>query len=142
MITYKFYQGKEKYEDCFFVRNEVFVKEQGFSLEIEQDDIDSICTHVVFYDENNPIATGRIFDNSEGEYTLGRICVLASHRGKGFGAQVIHTLEDKAKEFGAVETHLGAQLQALSFYQQLGYQEVGELYYEEDCPHIHMIKKL
>ncbi|MFV0479888.1 MAG: GNAT family N-acetyltransferase [Anaerorhabdus sp.] len=142
MIIFKFYKGKENYDDCFYVRNEVFVIEQGFSLEIEQDEIDNTCTHIVFYADNQPIATGRSFINDHGDYTLGRICVLPSYRGDGLGARVIQTLELKAKEEGASKTHLGAQIQAIDFYKRLGYKEVGEVYYEEGCPHIHMIKSI
>ncbi len=142
MITVKFYHGKETFDDCFHVRYEVFVLEQGFSLEIEQDHIDDTCTHVVFYNSNLPIATGRFFINDQGEYTLGRICVLKDYRKDGLGKKVIEALEAKAKEEGATQTHLGAQIQALDFYKKQGYREVGEIYYEEGCPHRHMIKDI
>lgn len=140
MIQLRCYTGTENLKDSYKVREEVFVKEQGFTEEF--DNIDKTCTHVVAYDFDNSIATGRVFVNRDGNYTLGRICVLKTYRKKGIGRQIIESLEKVAMEKGAKELHLGSQLQAKEFYEKLGYISIGELYYEEGCPHVHMVKKV
>ncbi len=140
MTNHVFYRNDENLKDCYSVREEVFIKEQRFTEEF--DDIDYNCYHVVFYDQQKSIATGRLFIDENGKYTLGRICVLSAYRKKRYGQQVIHALETMAKQLGAKETHLGAQLDAKEFYKKLGYCEHGEIYYDQHCPHIHMIKLL
>ncbi len=135
MIEIKFYENKDHYKEVMFVREDVFIREQGFST--DEDEIDNHCIHVLFYDDNKPFATGRIFIEG-GNTVIGRVCVLEDYRGKGYGVQIIRQLEAKAKEMGASSTHLGAQVQAKEFYEKLGYTEYGEIYYDEYCPHIHM----
>ncbi|MFV0479450.1 MAG: GNAT family N-acetyltransferase [Anaerorhabdus sp.] len=140
MIQFKFYKNDENLEDGYQVREAVFVREQGFKDEF--DEIDYCCTHVVLYDGEKSVATGRVFTNESGEMTLGRICVLNDYRGQGCGALIIEKLEEKARELGAKEVHLGAQEHALGFYQKLGYEVIGEGYDDQGSPHRHMIKKL
>ncbi len=144
MITHKLlYQG-DNLEDCFEVRTKVFVEEQGFSAEIEIDDIDDFATHVIFFDDGKPIATGRTFPNAENiaEYVLGRIAVLKEYRGTGLGLEIMHALEEAAKQKGAATAILGAQRRAEKFYEKCGYEAYGEEYFEEYCPHIHMRKSI
>lgn len=135
----KFYKNKENYTDVMSVRETVFIHEQGFSY--DADGIDNHCTHVVFYDHSTPFATGRVFLEN-GNTIIGRVCVLKEYRGHNYGAKLIQELENKAKELGATSTHLGAQCQAKEFYAKMGYTPVGDLYYEEGCPHVHMVKEL
>lgn len=139
MINYKFYTNKDHYDDARFVREKVFIEEQQFST--DEDDIDNNCTHVVFYDNDLPFATGRVFLEGS-HYIIGRVCVLKEYRGKGHGIGILKALENKALELGGSEVHLGAQCRAKDFYINLGYQEYGDIYYDEYCPHIHMKKNL
>lgn len=139
MLEVKFFVNKENYTDVMSVRETVFIHEQGFSY--DADEIDNHCTHVVFYDGQVPFATGRTFIEN-GNNIIGRVCVLKDYRGKNYGAQLIQQLENKAKEQGATSTHLGAQCRVQPFYEKMGYSAVGEIYYEEDCPHVHMEKQL
>jgi predicted GNAT family N-acyltransferase len=135
MIEVKFYENKDHYDDVMYVREDVFIREQGFST--DKDEIDNHCTHILFLDDNKPFATGRIF-NEDGDIIIGRVCVLEAYRGKGYGIKIIQELEKKAKERGATSTVLGAQCQAKEFYLKLGYEEFGDIYFDEYCPHIHM----
>lgn len=135
MIEIKFYENKDHYSEVMSVREDVFIREQGFST--DEDEIDNHCTHVLFYDDGKPFATGRVFIE-ESNYVIGRVCVLENYRGKGYGVEIIKQLENKAKEMGATSTHLGAQCRAKEFYEKLGYVEYGEVYFDEYCPHIHM----
>ena len=46
-------------EDAVFIRNTVFVEEQGFKEEFDQ--IDGRAVHMVMYDKDNPVAVCRFF---------------------------------------------------------------------------------
>lgn len=131
--------------DAYAVRTSVFVNEQGFSAEIEIDDIDKTAYHIVMFDGPKPIATGRVFPERPGNkdtYVIGRVAVLKRYRGEGVGFKLMATLEECAKSLGAKKAILGAQLQAKEFYEKCGYREYGEGYMEEQCPHVHMDKEL
>lgn len=140
MITHKFYSDLP--EEAKLIRTEVFVEEQGFREEF--DDNDKKCLHIVLFDGDTPIATGRIFteNNVRNAYIAGRIAVRKSHRGKNIGAEVMKLLESKAKEQGAEVLAVSAQCRAQGFYEKMGYIASGDIYLDEYCEHIHMEKRL
>ncbi len=127
-------------DEAAYIRNTVFVKEQGFTDEF--DAIDERSWHVIVYDGEKAIATGRVFSDSKTEYHIGRVAVLKEYRSFGIGKMVMNALEQKAKELGAEIIHLGAQCQAEEFYRKAGYEASGETFLEQMCPHITMTKKL
>lgn len=127
-------------EEAKQIRNEVFVKEQGFVGEF--DDIDNSSTHfVLFLDSDIPVATCRVF-RKDGSYILGRVAVLIQHRGKGYGAAIVTEAENYIRKSGADSLILHSQCRMKEFYLKLGYTEFGDIEYEEGCPHIRMKKKL
>lgn len=136
-MNYKFYN--ELVQDAIFIREEVFVKEQGFQNEF--DDIDHHCLHLVVYKDDKAIGCARMFEEHK-KMTLGRIAVLKDYRKQNVGTYIMKQLEHKAKELGYSITALSAQVRASDFYKNQGYVQSGEEYYDEYCPHIHMEKIL
>ena len=138
-MKYIFYDKLCK--DAINLRNKIFVEEQGFKNEF--DDNDKKALHLVCYIDINPVATGRIFpDEEEGEYIIGRIAVAKEYRKLRLGSGILEALEQKAKELGAKSLSLSAQTRAGGFYEKNGYMASGEEYYDEFCPHVFMTKKL
>ncbi len=126
-------------DDAKMIRRQVFVDEQGFYGEF--DDADGISLHIVAYDGGKPVGTARLFYNTElSEYVAGRVAVVKSHRRRGVGRAVMERLEKQAKALGAARCVLHSQLQAVAFYESVGYTRFGEIGYEQDCPHIWMKK--
>ena len=122
------------------VRITVFVEEQGF--EEEFDTIDNRAHHALLTIGTEPIGTGRVFIEEGTTWHIGRLAVAKAYRGQGQGAKILAYLEDIARQHGATETILGAQCRAQEFYVLQGYQPYGEVFYEEDCPHVMMKKGL
>ncbi len=127
-----------------YIREEVFVKEQGFREEF--DSIDNISTHIVMTDGDKPVAVGRFYckENTTGEkeYFIGRLAVMKEYRGKGAGGAVIREAERLIKEQGGSCVLLHSQCRAAEFYEKQGYTQYGDMDYDEDCPHIWMKKQL
>lgn len=142
-MEFKWFYGKNNVEDCFFVRKKVFVTEQGFSEELEFDEIDDIAHHILISekvgDVDTPIATARLFCE-DGVFHCGRICVLKEYRDRHIGLIIMEQLEKKARELGASRLTLSAQTRASEFYKKAGYTQYGEEYLDEFCPHIAMEK--
>ncbi len=123
------------------IREEVFIKEQGFSE--EYDEIDNIATHIVAFDGDTALATCRIFKGEEvGVFLLGRLAVKKEFRKKGIGSKLIGAAEEYAMKNGGKSIILHSQLHATQFYARLGFIEYGDIEYEENCPHIWMKKIL
>ena len=129
-------------DDTRYIRETVFVIEQGFSEEF--DEIDKKSTHFLVKVNNKRAATARIFksDNSDTKWTVGRFAVLKEYRGTGLGSFLMKKVEEKIKEQGGNVAELSAQKQAEKFYLSLGYTPMGDIYYDQHAPHIHMEKEL
>ena len=126
-------------DDAFALRIAVFVEEQGISREDELDELDATAIHCVAYDGATPVGAGRLV-LADGCGKIGRMAVLASHRGRGIGARVLEALEREGRARGVREFRLSAQLSARGFYDRAGYAPVGDVYDEVGIPHLAMVK--
>ncbi|MGI6008198.1 MAG: GNAT family N-acetyltransferase [Ruminococcus sp.] len=128
-------------EDGAAIRNDVFVKEQGFQKEF--DETDRHARHMVLYDHGVPAAVCRFYKSERaGEYIVGRIAVVQSYRGRKLGALILKKAEEEIKKEGGKSVALHAQERAAVFYEKQGYLRYGEPDFDEDCPHIWMRKEL
>ncbi|RAL21402.1 GNAT family N-acetyltransferase [Thermoflavimicrobium daqui] len=134
-------QNQKELDIVFQIRKEVFVDEQGVPLEHEIDEFENDAEHILVYDGNQPVGTGRV-RVIENVAKLERICVLKTHRKHGLGKLIIQELEEIAKEKGISKAKLHGQTQAEGFYQKLGYKTNSDIFMEEGIPHIVMIKEI
>ena len=130
---------KEAEIDAFLVRQEVFVKEQGVPVELEIDEFDLSATHVLALKEGEFIGTGRLVVLGDGQAQIGRMAVLAQFRNQGVGTQILGKLIDLAKMQGIKQLMLHAQVDAIPFYEKLGFKVEGPSYDEAGIPHRNMI---
>ena len=104
-------------DEARFIRETVFLEEQGF--EKEYDENDNIAKHIVIYEDNTAIATCRVYwDEEVNCYHIGRIAVLKPHRGKGLGIKVVTEAEKLVKEMGGKEIFISGQLHVAEFYKK------------------------
>ncbi len=129
-------------DEAHKIRIKVFIDEQGF--ENEFDSIDAEAVHILMKtDGGMPVATCRIFwDNKMDSHVLGRLAVLKENRGGGVGSQVVREALDYVEKSGGKKLMLHSQCSAAEFYEKLGFSSFGEVEYEQDCPHIWMVKEL
>lgn len=123
------------------IREEVFVREQGFQEEF--DSIDGFATHILVLSEGSPAGICRVFwDEGRQQFLLGRVAVLRPFRMKGIGAALVKAAEQQVRCMGGNSLHLHAQCRITGFYQALGYTAYGEIEDDQGCPHIWMEKQL
>lgn len=142
MQSFEIKRGLENCPEAKTIREEIFMKEQGFQIEF--DDIDPVAWHLLVYIDGKAVATGRLYpkEGAISTYLLGRIAVRSDWRGKHLGEFVVRRLEEFAQMKGAKFLELSAQMQAKGFYEKLGYEAYGSTYLDEHCPHIGMRKAL
>ncbi|MEY8732294.1 GNAT family N-acetyltransferase [Peribacillus frigoritolerans] len=129
---------------AFHIRKEVFVEEQGFPLELEFDEFDTLnalSEHILVYYNEKPVGTGRL-RVVDGLGKLERICILEPYRKFGLGKIILKTLEEIAKEQDITQVKLHGQTQAEGFYKKLGYRTSSDVFMEDGGPHLLMIKEL
>ena len=121
------------------VREAVFVQEEGVPVDLEWDDLDPQCHHVIARDaEGQPIGTGRLTP----EHKIGRMAVLSDWRGRGVGDALLLALIDKARELGWHDLSLHAQASAIGFYARHGFLPYGERFVEAGIDHQSMRRLL
>lgn len=121
------------------VRSIVFIDEQNVPEELELDELDKDCIHIVaFNDHEQPVATARLTPDGH----IGRMAVLKEYRGKGVGAMVLNFISDAAKDAGYKKVCLAAQIHAIGFYENNGFElvENAEIFYDANIPHKMMCK--
>ena len=122
-------------ETCLALRRVVFMQEQGVSEAEEIDGRDPDALHLLASVNGKPAGTARILlQGNTGK--IGRVCVLAEQRGKGLGAALIRACLDVLRnQEGVSRALLGAQVQALGFYEALGFTAFGPVYDDAGIPH-------
>lgn len=121
------------------VREPVFVVEQQVPVEVELDELDPRCRHVLARDESGrPIGTGRLTP----QQTIGRLAVLPEWRGRGVGEALLQSLVDLARSLGHPQVELHSQVSAIGFYERYAFERVGEEYLEAGIRHLTMRRVL
>ncbi|WP_053241995.1 GNAT family N-acetyltransferase [Clostridium sp. DMHC 10] len=121
----KWFKGNKDLKDGFELRKKVFVGEQDVPDDMEIDEFDIDCDHIVIYKGKDAIGVGRIiFDN--GKCFFGRIAVSKEYRGTGIGKVLVEEMLKKAFKDGIKEVLIHAQAYAQGFYEKLGFKPYGE----------------
>lgn len=121
------------------VRETVFVAEQKVPLELEWDSDDETALHALAEDRTgDPVGTGRL----TGEGRIGRMAVLRQWRGRGVGSAILEWLTEAARDRGAPEIVLAAQVDTIKFYRRHGYTEEGGEFMDAGIPHRLMRRRL
>jgi predicted GNAT family N-acyltransferase len=127
-----------EFESCFQIRRTVFVEEQNVPLEEERDSYDESARHFLAIADGVAAGTARVISKDDGaKAKISRVAVLRPARGLGIGAALMRQIEN---EVSARKFILDAQIQALPFYQLLGYAAYGDEFIEAGIPHRHMQK--
>jgi predicted GNAT family N-acyltransferase len=124
------------------LRVRVFVDEQGVDPAEETDSLDDEAVQIVGVDESGVIATCRLRDLGDAEWKLERMAVERRVRRLGVGARLLDGAEREARDRGAGEMVLNAQIQAEKFYAAHGYTVEGDTFLEAEIEHVRMRKAL
>ena len=130
--------------DILRLRSEVFVVEQNCVF-LDMDNNDQKAYHTMGWLDNVLVATTRLFYEGqmyEGYQSIGRVVGSPRHRGLGIGKSLMqYSIAECERLFGKGPIKIGAQLYLKKFYNELGFEQAGEMYYEDEIEHIPMIKK-
>jgi ElaA protein len=127
------------------LRISVFVVEQNCPYP-ECDDKDKKSIHLFASEKSGEVhACLRIVEAgvSYEELSIGRVATSLPSRGKGLGKELMaRGLELIRERYGAVPVRISAQLYLQKFYESFGFIAEGDVYPEDDIPHIEMALKL
>ena len=144
-IYFKSYNELSKRElfDIYFLRQEVFIVEQNCVYQdIDLNDHNSY--HLMAYDNEILVAYLRIVHPGilYNEPSIGRVLTKISYRGRGIAKKNMQSAIQKVKDvYKHTNIRISAQEYLIPFYTSLNFESIGEVYLEDDIPHIEMIHK-
>lgn len=117
------------------IRTLVFIEEQAVPKDLEWDCEDADAVHLLAVDSAaQPIGTVRLLATGQ----IGRMAVLPRWRNRGVGSALLREILNIALRPGRPPPFLNAQISALPFYLNLGFEPVGEQFEEAAIPHRRM----
>lgn len=128
------------------LRTDVFFLEQAITEEeIDSHDFDPSTEHIWCREGGVTVGYVRVVrqdpapaDDRGIGTSIGRLVVHPEHRRKGIARQLM----DRAVEAcGSEDVVLHAQTYIRDFYEDSGFQRVGEVFEEAGIPHIRMVKR-
>lgn len=127
---------------AFYLRYMVFVLEQGITPQDEFDENDENRLYGVCMKDSHPAGTIRFMADSKIQLHPDRLCVHPDCRGQGIGRKLLLGLEAIGISQGMTQSVLDAEVEAIAFYEGLGYQVISEPYLEDGVPCVKMKKML
>jgi len=139
------YFGKEDWikAAAFYLRYQVFVLEQQIAPYLEFDEqTKTSSNYFVSFKQKEPIATIRYDTYDKQTICPDRFCVSKKLRKQGVGANLLKTLEQKARNQGYKYSLLTAEEHAILFYQKNGYYIDSKSFLEDGISCVKMKKIL
>jgi len=129
-------------EECYRIREEVFIREQGVPVELERDLHDKTALHFLARINGLSAGTARVLLKDNGSTAkIGRVAVMPHLRGQNIGSVMMRDIEDMPELKQVKRLTLEAQTHALSFYVRLGYEAYGDEFLDAGIRHRHMKKE-
>ena len=128
------YEPGEDFAPSALMRRHVFISEQGYTEEEEFDEHDETCPHLVLFDGETPVATGRLFLLPDGTAKIGRIAVEKAYRGQHLGAKIVSMLLERAKDMGAKRAYVSAQAMPFRFITNWVFRNTAKSIWTDESP--------
>ncbi|KAA9220120.1 MULTISPECIES: GNAT family N-acetyltransferase [Aerococcus] len=123
------------YHDALTIRKQVFIEEQGVDPKIEIDDFESLCFHFCLYQNNQALATCRLYPLNQEEIKIQRVAVTKNARHLGYGQALMEACLKFAKDRHYSNCILDAQEIAIPFYLKLGFKIESDIFLEAGIKH-------
>ncbi len=124
-MTYQIITPKDSndFDRYYYFRWEYLRKPLDKQLGSEQDDIEYKSIHRMVIDKNkNIIAVGRVHNNTPVETQVRYFAVDKKYRRNGLGTHLMKDLERIALTNNSSKMILNARVNAIKFYEKLGYK--------------------
>jgi predicted GNAT family N-acyltransferase len=138
----RFASRPQDLDALYALRRQVFEVEQNIPRPLDRDPYDFNADHVVVWDDDRLVGTGRIVRLDARTAQVGRMAVVADQRERGVGALVLEALERMAAMRGLRELVVHSQLPAEPFYRNRGFARDGAPFVDQGVPHVAMRKLL
>lgn len=137
MMIFRVAESRHDYACCIVVRTLVFEVEQNVDIDLEVDEYEEVCRHILGVDGRTPVAAARWRIYKPGVAKIERVAVLKAWRGRNLGTALMETVISDIRNAGPELKTLRLQAQdpAIPFYEKMGFAVVGGGFLEAGIPH-------
>ncbi|MEA5597775.1 GNAT family N-acetyltransferase [Rivularia sp. UHCC 0363] len=132
----------EEYPVIEIIRRRVFQDEQKVEVELDFDGKDKFCPQLIAYLDNAVVGTARIRYLDHKTAKIERLAVLSYARGNGIGKKIMQKALEVIASENISEVTINAQEYIKGLHQQLGFEQVGDVFQEAGIPHVKMVKRV
>ncbi len=142
VVIRKILHGSDDYKAELDLRNRVLRIPLG--LDIHEDNIsrEHLDTHIGAFIEERLAGVLVLTPLNESEVKMRQVAVEQELQGKGIGKLLVDYSEKQARLMGFRKIVMNARLEAVPFYEKLGYSKAGDLFIEVTIPHYKLEKTI
>ncbi|MEG4230124.1 GNAT family N-acetyltransferase [Microcoleus sp. N9_B2] len=131
-------ENAQELEEMFYQRWLVLRSPLGMEKGSERDSHEDTAFHLIGMCDRKIIASARLRESSPGLGNISYVAVLPEFQNQGIGTQLIKNLIVKAQAKNLKTLRLKSRINAIKFYQRIGFTEEGNPSDFLGIPHIFM----
>ena len=130
--------NQQELEEMFDQRWLVLRSPLGMEKGSERDNHEDTAVHLIAMCDRKIIASARLRESSPGLGNISYVAVLPEFQNQGIGTKLIENLIVKAQEKNLKAVRLMSRINAIKFYQRIGFSEQDNPFEFLGIPHIFM----
>jgi len=134
--------GSPEYLQMVKLRDDVLRKPLGLTFTKEELDAEKDNMLIAAFEDDRILGCCMLLEEQPGIIRLRQMAVLNDLQGKGIGRALMNFAENIARDRGYRAIRMHARLNAVGFYEKVGYKIKGEQFIEVTIPHYVMEKLL
>lgn len=142
MDVREIFHGSEEYKAEVQLRDEVLRKPLGLRFSAEDLEAEKTNRHFGLFEGQELLATLQFVKIADEDLKMRQVAVSPSRQGEGLGKLLVAWSESWALTHGFQQIRLHAREGAVKFYLRMGYEVVGDEFFEVGLPHRLMQKRL
>lgn len=131
-------KNQQELEEMFYQRWLVLRSPLGMEKGSEKDSHEEGALHLIAMCDDKIIASARLRELSPELGSISYVAVLPEFQNRGIGTELIENLIAKAQEKNLKAVRLMSRINAIKFYQRLGFSEQDKTFDFLGIPHIFM----
>jgi GNAT superfamily N-acetyltransferase len=134
--------GSPEYQLMVKLRDDILRKPLGLSFSPEELESEKDNMLIAAFEEERILGCCMLLEEQGGTIRLRQMAVLNDLQGKGVGRALMNFAENLARDRGFRSIRMHARLNAVGFYEKVGYRVKGDQFLEVTIPHYVMEKML
>ena len=134
--------GTPEYQQMVKLREDILRRPLGLGFtpdELEQEKDNML---IAAFEEEKILGCCMLLEEQPRVVRLRQMAVLNDLQGKGIGRALMNFAENLARDRGYRTVRMHARMNAIGFYEKMGYRTVGDSFIEVTIPHFVMEKML